>query len=212
VAALAAGAAPSTINDPTKPAVPAGFLLSSLTDNSLKGALMEITIRRSLTADAAAMARLMSHPEVLPGLMQLPYGSEEQWRQRLTDSLSPGRTDLPLVAVSEGEVVGSAGLQAAGPALRRRHVMHLGLAVLPSAQGRGVGKALMAALIDYADNWGQVLRIELGVYVDNERAIGLYKRFGFEIEGRQRAYALREGHFVDSYAMARLHPKPPRWD
>ncbi len=173
---------------------------------------MEVTIRRSEAADAAAMARLMSHPEVLPGLMQLPYGSEEQWRARLTDNLSPGRSDLPLVAISQGEVVGSAGLHSAGPAIRRRHVMHLGLAVLPSAQGRGVGKALMAALLDYADNWGQVLRIELGVYVDNERAIALYKRFGFEIEGRQRAYALRAGRYVDSFAMARLHPNPPRWE
>lgn len=170
-----------------------------------------ITIRRSELGDAAAMARLMSHPEVLPGLMQLPYGSEEQWRARLSDNLAPGRSDLPLVALIDGELIASAGLHPAGPALRRRHVMSLGLAVAPQAQGRGVGKALMAALIDYADNWAQVLRIELGVYVDNERAIALYQRFGFEIEGRQRGYALRDGRYVDSYAMARLHPAPPRW-
>lgn len=172
---------------------------------------MDITIRRSQTADAAAMAQLMSHPEVLPGLLQLPHASTEQWEQRLKNNLTPSGTDLPLVAVAGGEVVGSAGLHAAGPALRRRHVMHLGLAVAPQAQGRGVGKALMAALIDYADNWGQVLRIELGVFVDNERALKLYQRFGFEIEGRQRAYALRAGRYVDSYAMARLHPNPPSW-
>ncbi len=173
---------------------------------------MDITIRRSQTTDAAAMALLMSHPEVLPGLMQLPYGSAEQWEQRLKNNLSSGGSDLPLVAMAGGELVGSASLHAAGPALRRRHVMSLGLAVAPQAQGRGVGKALMAALIDYADNWAQVLRIELGVYVDNERALKLYQRFGFEIEGRQRAYALRAGRYVDSYMMARLHPQPPSWD
>lgn len=171
----------------------------------------EITIRRSEVADAAAMARLMSHPEVLPGLLQLPYGSEEQWRSRLSGSPTPGSADLPLVALRDGEVVASAGLHATGPALRRRHVMSLGMAVGPQAQGQGVGKALMAALLDYADNWAQVLRIELGVYVDNERAIALYKRFGFEVEGRMRGYALRDGRYVDSYAMARLHPSPPRW-
>lgn len=173
---------------------------------------MEIAIRRSEVADAAALARVMSHPEVLPHLLQLPWGSEEQWRQRLSDSPAPGRGDLHLVAVVDGEVVGSAGLHAAGVALRRRHVMSLGLGVAPQAQGRGVGKALMAALIDYADNWAQVLRLELGVFVDNERAISLYQRFGFEIEGRQRAYALRAGRYVDSFAMARLHPMPPAWD
>lgn len=173
---------------------------------------MNISIRRSEVADAASMARLMSHPEVLPGLLQMPHATEEQWRLRLSDNLAPGRTDLPLVALCEGSVVASAGLHATSTAVRRRHVMSLGMAVAPEAQGRGVGKALMAALIDYADNWAQVLRIELGVFVDNERAISLYKRFGFEIEGRQRGYALRAGRYVDSYAMARLHPSPPRWD
>jgi L-phenylalanine/L-methionine N-acetyltransferase len=173
---------------------------------------MDITIRRSQVSDAAAMAQLMSHPEVLPGLLQLPHASTEQWEQRLKNNLPPGGTDLPLVAVADGEVIGSAGLHGTGPALRRRHVMQLGMAVAPPAQGRGVGKALMAALIDYADNWGQVLRIELCVYVDNERALKLYQRFGFEIEGRLRGYALRAGHYVDSYAMARLHPNPPSWN
>jgi len=173
----------------------------------------EIRIRRSQIDDAAALARIMSHPEVLPGLLQLPYGNEEIWKQRLSDNLAPARSqDLQLVAEIGGAVVGNAGLGMTGASPRRRHVMHLGMAVAPEAQGRGVGKALMAALVDYADNWGQVLRIELGVYADNERAIGLYQRFGFEIEGRQRAYALRAGRYVDSLMMARLHPNPPRWD
>ena len=32
---------------------------------------------------------------------------------------------------------------------------------------------------------------------------------GFEIEGRHRGYAMRDGALVDVYAMARLHPSPP---
>lgn len=172
---------------------------------------MSITIRRSQVSDAAAIAELMSDPEVFGGLLQLPYPSEELWRQRLTKGVSPGTTDLHLVAILEGKVVGSATLHPEGMALRRRHAMDLGICVAAHAQGRGVGKALMAALLDYADNWAQVLRTELTVYCDNERAIGLYKRFGFEIEGTMRAYALRNGRYVNVYAMARLHPSPPRW-
>jgi putative acetyltransferase len=64
-------------------------------------------------------------------------------------------------------------------------------------------------LCDYADRWAGVLRIELTVYTDNEVALRLYRNFGFEIEGTMRAYALRDGEFVDTYAMARLHPNPP---
>ena len=60
-------------------------------------------------------------------------------------------------------------------------------------------------LVDVADNWLNLRRLELTVYVDNEPAIRLYKKFGFEIEGTRRADAFRDGVYVDSYAMARLH-------
>jgi putative acetyltransferase len=56
-----------------------------------------------------------------------------------------------------------------------------------------------------------VLRIELNVFVDNTRAIRLYERFDFAIEGRMRGYAMRHGQYVDCYAMARLRPTLPVW-
>lgn len=77
-------------------------------------------------------------------------------------------------------------------------------------QGRGVGTRLMETLIDLADQWLGALRLELTVYCENERAIALYRKFGFDIEGRYRAYALREGRLTDSYAMARLNPHQPQ--
>ena len=62
----------------------------------------------------------------------------------------------------------------------------LGIAVHPDGQGQGVGHALMAALCDWADHWGQVLRIELTVFVDNTRALALYRRIGCVDEGTFR--------------------------
>lgn len=171
---------------------------------------MSITIRRASLADAAAYARIMGDPGVYPGLMQLPYTDEEVWRQRLAESLAPGKTDLLLVAEKDGDVVGSAGLHPVAVSQRRRHAMMLGISVLTAMQGNGVGQALMHALCDYADNWMGLLRLELGVYTDNAAAIALYRKFGFEIEGTYRGYALRNGLYVDTYAMARLHPNPPQ--
>ena len=66
----------------------------------------------------------------------------------------------------------------------------------------------MTALCDYADNWLACLRIELTVYTDNDIAQRLYRNFGFELEGTLRAYALRDGVYVDAHSMARLHPSP----
>lgn len=175
-----------------------------------------IQIRRATLSDAAAFARVMGHPDVVPGTLQLPYASEAHWHARLSDMLAPGKQDLLLVAEGpdgrgQPQVVGTAGLHPAGGSLRRRHAMGLGITVHFDAQRQGVGHALLAALCDWADNWAQVLRIELTVWADNAHAIRLYERHGFVREGLHRAYGLRNGAFVDALAMARLHPKPPGW-
>jgi len=172
--------------------------------------MADITIRRVRTSDAESMAQLMSEPEVLGGLLQLPYPSVEAWRTRLAEWDTPGRNDLMLVADSEGRVVGSAGLHPASTALRRRHALTMGISVAKEWQRQGIGSRLMAAVVDAADRWLGCLRIELQVYTDNAAAIALYRKFGFELEGTHRAFALRDGRYVDAHAMARLHPNPPR--
>ena len=168
-----------------------------------------IEIRRARVDDAAALARLMADRAVFAGLMQMPYVNEEAHRARLTEGLVPGKIDLNFVAERSGEIVGNAGLHPCGPATRRRHAMSIGMSVAREVQRQGVGTALMQALCDYADRWIAALRLELTVYANNEPAIALYRKFGFEMEGRHRAYALRDGVYVDALAMARLNPNPP---
>lgn len=87
---------------------------------------------------------------------------------------------------------------------RRRHVASFGMGIKDNVQGKGVGSALLATAIDLADNWLNLKRIEITVYVDNERAINLYKKFGFELEGESKAYAFRNGEYVNVYHMARI--------
>ncbi|EIK62998.1 acetyltransferase, GNAT family [Pseudomonas lactis] len=78
------------------------------------------------------------------------------------------------------------------------------MGVAPAWQGKGVGSRLLAAALEVADNWMNLRRVELTVYADNEAAHNLYRTFGFEVEGRLRDYALRDGVFVDTFSMARL--------
>jgi putative acetyltransferase len=171
-------------------------------------------IRAVEPGDYAGFHASMGSPNAVAGTLQLPFTSDEHWRKLLetprpesavlvAEVRDPAAPDAPF------EIVANAGLHPTGPSLRRRHVMGLGIAVRDDWQGRGIGTALVAALIDRADNWMNVLRIELTVYIDNESARSLYERFGFVVEGVHRAYALRAGAYVDAYAMARLHPNPP---
>jgi putative acetyltransferase len=62
----------------------------------------------------------------------------------------------------------------------------------------------MKAAIELADKWLNLSRLELTVYTDNEPALRLYKKLGFEIEGTHRKYAFRDGAYVDAHAMARV--------
>jgi len=150
--------------------------------------------------DHEALCDVYGQPGVIRGTLQLPYPSSETWRERASGSPDGAYS---LVAAVDGRVVGNLGLFVPRNP-RRGHVGQIGMAVHDAWQGRGVGTALMAAALDLADNWLNLSRMELQVFVDNEPAIRLYRRTGFEVEGVQPRYALREGEFVDVYAMARL--------
>lgn len=165
---------------------------------------MNITIRRLESEDYPAMAKLFTFPKVVHGTMQVPYPSKDEWKSKLAASCS-NPDHFQLCAVVDGEIVGSGGITI-GSSIRARHSATLGMAVRDDFHGKGIGKALLSALLNQADNWMNLVRVQLDVYTDNAPAIGLYKKFGFVVEGTLHARAFRDGQYVDCYAMARLHP------
>ena len=160
-----------------------------------------IRIRSAEPADYPALQRIHEQPQVIRGTLQIPYPSVELWRKRMADPQDGHRA---LLACVEQEVVGVISLHQQSTSPRRRHAAQIGMGVHDDWQGKGVGTALMEATIELADRWLNLTRLELAVFTDNAAAIGLYKKFGFKIEGTYEHYAFRDGAFTDAYAMARV--------
>jgi RimJ/RimL family protein N-acetyltransferase len=100
------------------------------------------------------------------------------------------------VADDGGTIVGELGIQ-----LASYGVAEFGMMVAADARGRGVGSALLAAAIEWARGAG-AHKVGLQVWPDNDSAISLYRKFGFEQEGRlRRHYRRRNGELWDALIM-----------
>ncbi len=112
-----------------------------------------------------------------------------------------------MACAASGEVVGHLFLYLY-PEPRMRHSGHFGMAVRDDWQGRGVGAKLLQAALDLADNLVGLTRLDLRVFADNDAAIALYRKFGFEVEGTHKWFALRGGEYADAHVMVRLKQHP----
>ncbi|MFO1406138.1 MAG: GNAT family N-acetyltransferase [Steroidobacteraceae bacterium] len=113
------------------------------------------------------------------------------------------RNDAPQFVALEGErVVGWCDI-VPRPRATMRHAGVLGMGVAASHRGRGLGSRLLETTLEAAFDRG-LTRVELVVLVDNLRAVELYRRHGFETEGRCRRYLVIDGAERDAWLMARL--------
>lgn len=162
-----------------------------------------LTIRAVEPEDFECLRDIYAQRNAYTYTLGTPYQSADFWRKRLANPSAEGRS---LIAELGGRPVGSIGLFIERNP-RRKHVANIGMGVHDEFAGRGIGESLLLAALDLADNWFNVQRIELTVFVDNDRAIRLYERTGFKAEGRHEAYAFRDGEMVDVLSMARLRAR-----
>ncbi|GAA5345509.1 GNAT family N-acetyltransferase [Planifilum fimeticola] len=159
-----------------------------------------VIIRPARISDAAEITRRMARV-VKEGIYleeepdTLPTGREQE------KEIQKIREDGGLYAVVEvdGKIAGVALLRR-GPLEMNRHVAKFRMWLVPGYRGLGLGKKLMEYVVDGARARG-VEKISLDVFSNNERAIGLYKKFGFRVEGRLKGQYVLEGRYVDEILM-----------
>ena len=164
---------------------------------------MDYIIRPARLEDMESVNILRRTPGVFQTTLALP---SERIQRNVDRFQTLGPNDHSFVAALDDDtVIGTAQLRvAANP--RMAHVGTVGLSVRTDYQDKGVGTALLRTLLELADNWLMLVRVELLVYADNQRAIHLYEKLGFEAEGRLRSNSIRDGRYEDDLIMARLRP------
>ncbi|HEY0072142.1 MAG TPA: GNAT family N-acetyltransferase [Chloroflexia bacterium] len=163
-------------------------------------------IREARVSDAAGcldfLRALTSEPGVMipadPDEWDMPVQEEEAFIQHMIATPNC----LILVVEAAGKIVGIMTCEG-GKRRALRHAVMLGISLHKDYRDQGLGHQLMQHAIDWARSSG-VTRIGLFVYVENAKAIHLYEKFGFKVEGRRARPYYHNGRYIDDLVMALL--------
>jgi RimJ/RimL family protein N-acetyltransferase len=156
-----------------------------------------MTIRRFEERDAGEWQRLFAS-----------VGDEGLWigaeppvpdrRREIVDAFVGHPTDVMFLALVDGAAVGWISAEREDD-----NGSELGMGIVDGFRGQGIGSALMDTVIDWA-RAANVERLVLRVFPHNERALGLYRKFGFvELEHKVGVWPRRNGEFWDLIFMER---------
>jgi RimJ/RimL family protein N-acetyltransferase len=128
------------------------------------------------------------------------FWSVRQWRRYRLGWEARGAW---LVAEIDGAVVGIISVQR-GDRTSIRHTAEFGITVAAEARDMGVGRALIAAMEEWAREQG-IVKISLRVFTNNPRARALYEKLGYEPEGiERRQVRFPDGEEIDTMLMAKF--------
>jgi RimJ/RimL family protein N-acetyltransferase len=166
-----------------------------------------VRIRKITPDDAEAFLRLCHRLDQETHFMLLEPDERtltpDEQRQALERLAASGR-EMIFVAEDEqsGELVGYLAIRG-GTFRREQHRASLVVGVVQAFSGQGIGSRLFQEMERWAPQRG-LHRLELTVMVHNQRALALYRKQGFLIEGTRRHALFVDGQYVDEYYMAKL--------
>ena len=123
---------------------------------------------------------------------------------------SPGwdawdRAHLPhcrLVAHSAGEVLAWAALSPVSSRCVYAGVAEVSIYVAARARGRGIGKALLSALVEASER-ENIWTLQAGIFPENAASTELFRKSGFRVLGRRERLGQMDGRWRDVILMER---------
>ncbi len=164
-----------------------------------------MTIRKAISSDSTALIKLFDTLDRETNFMLMEPGERKlpvEKQMEIINELSNFKSGVLLVAVKKKNIVGFLGGRRS-TANRNKHSIHITMGILASLWGKGIGRQLLHTFTDWAKE-NQLHRIELTVIEHNSKALSLYKKAGFEIEGIKQDALKIDGYYVNEYHMAKL--------
>jgi RimJ/RimL family protein N-acetyltransferase len=121
----------------------------------------------------------------------------------LLESTAIADNSVFIVAEAGGEIIGIGNITG-GHRRGAKHNGTIGVSLHPGYRDQGLGTRMMRYIISWAKETGIITRLELEVFTHNVRAIHVYEKLGFVLEGIRRNAFIKEGRYVDSMMMALL--------
>ncbi|MEU5524067.1 GNAT family protein [Streptomyces sp. NPDC047860] len=160
-------------------------------------------LRPFTEADADVMWEIMQDPDVVrftfEPSVRITRESLRAWYGSRAEQ--PDRLDLAVTDRTTGELVGEVVLNEWDPDARSCNFRTL---IGPRGRGRGLGTEAIRLIVEYGFERLGLRRIELAAYGTNTRALHVYEKVGFVVEGVRREVRLRDGEWADEVIMAML--------
>jgi RimJ/RimL family protein N-acetyltransferase len=165
----------------------------------LRGTL--VRLRAWEPQDHAVAVGLFNDHEVRDGLTAPWPSTPEQLEARTRTGLERGDLSFAVEALEDGVLVGGISV---GPIEIPARSGSLGMFVGKPYWGRGYGTDALLVACRFAFRFANLERIELNVLTENERAVSVYRKVGFAIEGTRRRAEFGRGRHQDAHIMGLL--------
>ncbi|WP_223700718.1 GNAT family N-acetyltransferase [Sutcliffiella deserti] len=165
--------------------------------------MSDIIIREALTEDAPL---IIKHSKIAFSESNNLLSTPEEFTITVEDEIhwlneNKSKNNLVLVAVKGHNVIGMLNAQR-GSRKRVQHICHFGISIQESYCNRGIGKRMIEILLNWAKEDSSIEKVSLEVFSHNERAIHLYQKLGFNIEGKKEKHIkFEDGSYSDEYIM-----------
>ena len=169
----------------------------------------QFTVRAAIPADLEQVAAIYAHyvKASVATFEEIPP-TAAYWRHRFEDLAD---RNLPFLVAESGAVVrGYAYAAPWRPKPAYRQTVEDTVYVSPAHAGRGIGSALLGALLAGCERAGARQVIAVIADTGSDASVALHRRFGFAPAGRLSAVGRKHGRWIDTILMQRqLGPRGP---